>query len=96
MLTKMARIHVWVSGRVQGVCFRDFAERRGSMLGLTGWVRNLWDHRVEIVAEGDRTGLEQLLEHLRMGPPFARVEGLEVRWEEPSGEFSDFRIVYSN
>jgi acylphosphatase len=92
----MARVHVWVSGRVQGVCFRDFAERWGSMLGLTGWVRNLWDRRIEIVAEGDRAGLEQLLEHLRIGPPSARVEGLEVRWEEPSGEFSNFRIVPSH
>jgi len=92
----MARVHVWVSGRVQGVCFRDFAERWGSMLGLTGWVRNLWDRRVEIVAEGDKAGLERLLERLRVGPPSARVEDFEVRWEEPSGEFSDFRIVPSH
>jgi acylphosphatase len=94
--TMRARVHVLVSGRVQGVFFRGYAERWGSSLGLTGWVRNLWDRRIEIVAEGEKPGLEQLLDRLRIGPPSARVEGLEVHWEEPRDEFSDFRIVHSH
>ena len=90
-----ARVHVWLSGRVQGVCFRGFAEDRASALGLTGWIRNLWDRRVEVVAEGDRAGLEAFLDDLRTGPPAARVDAAEVRWEKPSDEFPDFRIVSS-
>lgn len=95
MATMTARVHVWVSGRVQGVCFRDFAQRWASSFALGGWVRNLGDNRVEVLAEGDREGLELLLERLRIGPRAARVENLEVRWEDPRGEFVDFRIIGS-
>ncbi|MBN2206743.1 MAG: acylphosphatase [Candidatus Aminicenantes bacterium] len=88
-----ARLHAWVSGRVQGVCFRDYVQRRAGALALTGWVRNLGDGRVEVVAEGGRSALDELADRLRTGPPAARVDALEIRWEEPAGEFGDFRIV---
>jgi acylphosphatase len=90
-----AQIHVIVSGRVQGVAFRYFAENRANELGLTGWVRNLYDGRVEVLAEGERAGLERLLDLLREGPRMARVEELDVEWREHTGAFPDFRISFS-
>jgi len=89
------RVHAWVSGRVQGVCFRDFAERCAVLLALKGWVRNLGDGRVEVMAEGEREAADRFLDRLRAGPPAARVEGVEVRWEEPVGGLGVFRIVRS-
>jgi acylphosphatase len=88
-----ARAHVLVSGRVQGVFFRDHARRWASSLELTGWVRNLWDGRVELLAEGERERIDDLIARLEQGPPLAAVENLDVAWEEFKGEFSDFRIA---
>ncbi len=88
----LARVHIYVSGRVQGVFYRSNTRKKALELGLTGWVRNLPDGRVEIVAEGEREKLERLIEWCRRGPPLARVEDLEIRWEEPRGEFDSFTI----
>ncbi|MBM3284859.1 MAG: acylphosphatase, partial [Candidatus Aminicenantes bacterium] len=82
-----ARVHVFVSGSVQGVFFRDHTRHWASSLGLTGWVKNLWDGRVEIVAEGDQEKIEALLARLKEGPPAARVEKVEISWEEYKAEF---------
>ncbi len=89
-----ARLHAYVSGRVQGVFFRDFTQTEAIYLGLTGWVKNLWDGRVEVVAEGEKEDLEKLLEKLKKGPPGARVRDVEVVWGEYTGEFRDFRITW--
>jgi acylphosphatase len=88
-----ARAHVLVSGRVQGVFFRDHTRHWASSLGLTGWVRNLWDGRVELLAEGERDRIDDLINRLKQGPPLALVDDLEVAWEEFRDEFSDFRIT---
>ena len=88
-----SRVHIYVSGRVQGVCFRDFTQRRALSLGLKGWVRNLSDGRVELAAEGAEERLKMLIEKLREGPSYARVEDLELLWESPTGEFENFRII---
>jgi len=90
-----ARVHIFVSGFVQGVFFRDHTRRWASSLGLTGWVKNLWDGRVEVVAEGDQEKIEALLARLKEGPPSARVEKVDVTWEEYRAEFPDFRIAWS-
>jgi acylphosphatase len=90
-----ARARILVSGRVQGVFFRDHTRRWAGSLGLTGWVKNLWDGGVEVLAEGDREKIEELLARLRQGPPMARVENVEVTWEEYKGEYEDFRISWS-
>jgi len=90
-----ARFHAFISGRVQGVAFRFFAREVASELGLTGWVSNLYDGRVEVVAEGDREKLELFLAELKKGPRLARVEKVEVTWEEFRAEFSDFSIRFS-
>ncbi len=89
------RAHILVSGRVQGVFFRDHTRRWAASLGLTGWVRNLWDGRVEVLAEGEKENLEALIARLKQGPPSASVENVAVTWEDFRDEFSDFRITWS-
>ena len=74
-----------VSGRVQGVWFRESARRRAKRLGLAGWVRNTSAGTVEAVVEGDPTAVEEMVHWCRMGPPDARVEDVEVVSEEPEG-----------
>ena len=90
----LSRVHVVISGRVQGVAFRYYTERWATELGLTGWVRNLFDGRVEVVAEGKKDDLDALLARLREGPRSAVVEDLDVGWQEPTGEFRDFRVTF--
>ncbi len=84
------RWHIWVSGRVQGVFYRASTAEVAEQLGLTGWVRNLPDGRVEIVAEGGEEGLQKLLAWCRQGPPAARVTSVEVQQEAATGEFERF------
>jgi len=86
------RLKLLISGRVQGVCYRWFTRDTAVELGLTGWVRNLADGKVEAVAEGERDKLEQLLVWCRRGPDMARVTDIRTEWEEGSGEFQDFSI----
>ena len=88
----MQRVHLLVSGRVQGVFFRATAARRANALGLRGWVRNLPDGRVEAVAEGPPADIEAFVLWCRSGPPFARVDALEVTPEPPSGDFAGFEV----
>jgi acylphosphatase len=90
---KVARFRAIVRGIVQGVGFRYFVVHHAHRIGgITGYVRNLRDGSVEVVAEGERERLERLLTHLRQGPSGAVVEGVEVSWDQPTGEFPDFRI----
>jgi acylphosphatase len=89
-----ARCHVFVSGRVQGVFFRQNTLERAKSLGLIGWVRNTEDGRVEALFEGEKEKIEKILEWIKKGPPLARVEKVEVKWEDFKGEFEDFEIKY--
>jgi acylphosphatase len=82
-------------GRVQGVNFREYVMTRARFLGLAGYVRNLPDGRsVEVVAEGPRSDLEQLLDHLREGPRMSRVDAVDVEWGEPTGDYEHFGVAY--
>ena len=90
-----ARIHVLVSGRVQGVFFRDHTRRWATSLALTGWVKNLWDGRVEAVAEGEKENLQAFIAQLEQGPPASSVEEIAVTWEDWQNAFSGFRILWS-
>jgi acylphosphatase len=95
-MADLAAVRAIVYGRVQGVYFRAFTQRRASELGLTGYVRNLSGGRVvEVQAEGEKAKLERLIGHLKMGPPGARVERVETDWSEHSGAYADFTIRYS-
>lgn len=89
----MERIHVIVTGRVQGVGFRQFVAGRARAHALTGWVRNLPDGRVEAVAEGPRQALETLIAYCWKGPLLSKVSGVEVTWEAPSGAFEGFDVT---
>lgn len=88
------RLHVVVSGIVQGVLFRATTRQWATALGLKGFVRNLPDGKVEVVAEGNEETLEKLLAKLNEGPPAAEVENIEVSWEKPKNEFSSFEIRF--
>jgi len=88
------RLHAIVEGRVQGVNFRYHTVRIAHRLGLTGWVANRWDGSVETVAEGPRPALQEFLAFLHRGSPAAVVTRVNARWEEPTGEFDDFRVRY--
>ena len=90
----LARLHVNISGRVQGVYFRASALREAQKLGLCGWVTNSADGSVELVAEGAKAGLDKLLAWCRHGPPGAHVSDVAVRWESPEGCFRGFNIKY--
>jgi acylphosphatase len=86
------RAHVIFRGRVQGVFFRANAQDKAEEVGVLGWVRNLPDGTVELVAEGERARVEELLEWCRTGQPHARVESADVRWSEARGGFRSFEI----
>ncbi len=82
-----------VKGIVQGVGYRYFTVYQAQRIGsITGYVRNLYSGDVEVVAEGEREKLEQLLSQLRKGPMGAHVTDVEVFWEQPTGEFTNFGI----
>jgi acylphosphatase len=89
-----ARAHVMVEGRVQGVAFRGYTRRRAAELDLGGWVRNLYDGRVEVIAEGEKANIEALIRWLNVGPSLARVENVAVEWQDYIGEFKDFSIAW--
>jgi acylphosphatase len=88
------RLHLFISGRVQGVFFRANTWKTARSLGLTGWVRNLPDGRVEVILEGDAEAAAKMLAWCQEGVPPARVDGVEIREEAATGEFGDFRIAY--
>ena len=84
-----------VEGRVQGVGYRAFVQRKANDLGLTGFVRNRWDNTVEVLAEGDREKLNQLLTALQRGPTASNVTGVETTWTQATGKFNDFQVIYT-
>ena len=88
------RVHITISGHVQGVFFRDKTQRQAIARGVTGWVRNLPDGRVEAVFEGDEKAVQQVVFWCHQGPPNAYVTGVESHAEAPTGEFSSFSIRY--
>lgn len=90
----MKRMHVYVSGRVQGVFFRAETQRAANGLRLTGWVRNMSDGRVEALFEGEDQDVDKMLEWCRVGPPAARVKEVLMEEETYLGEFNTFSIRY--
>ncbi len=88
----LARLRMLVHGRVQGVFFRHAAAQEARSLGLRGWVRNLANGDVEIVAEGPRRELKILAAWANQGPRLARVTGVEEEWSDYRGDEGDFTI----
>ena len=86
-----ARAHVFVSGQVQGVFFRQRTRWLAESLDVSGWVRNLPDGRVEAIFEGEEDAVKALVEFCHHGPSYAIVTGVDVSWESYRGEFSGFK-----
>ncbi len=90
----MPQLHAIVHGHVQGVSFRYYAQREAQLLGLKGWVRNLWDGTVETLAVGDRNALDEYLQWLHHGPSSARVYEVQFEWGEPTQSYLGFEIQH--
>jgi len=86
------RIHVLVSGKVQGVFFRSSTKDKAGELCISGWIRNLSDGRVEAVFEGQKEDVDKIVEWCRKGPENAKVTGVEIFVEEFTGEFKEFLL----
>ena len=87
-------VRVLVSGMVQGVYFRYHTRMVAERLGLTGFVRNLGDSRVEIMVEGRPEDLRRMVDWARQGPPSAHVDGVEIEWGQASGAYRVFEITW--
>jgi acylphosphatase len=85
-----SRVHVFISGKVQGVFFRSSTRDKAEELGISGWVKNLADGRVEAVFEGEEGSVKKMIEWCRRGPEYARVEDVGVISEEYNGELKGF------
>ena len=91
---ELKRVHLFISGRVQGVWFRASMSNEGAKLGLKGWARNLDDGRVEAVIEGMEHDVEKLIVWCHNGPPMARVDDIVVENEDVTGKESAFKTRY--
>ena len=86
--------HAIVHGKVQGVSFRYRTRAEARTLGLNGWVRNLPDGTVEVLAQGDDRDLRELLRWLKDGPPSSRVDTIDIDWRDPTESSEPFKIIY--
>lgn len=89
-----ARVHLIVTGKVQGVFFRAETQRAASRFGVSGWVRNRADGSVEAVAEGGRDDVEKLVQWCHTGSPGARVARVDATWEDYQAAFDEFAVRY--
>lgn len=92
--SKKTRAHVFVSGTVQGVYFRQNTKDVATRHNVTGWVRNLQDGRVEAVFEGNEVDVNEVIEWCHVGPQKAKVDDVNVKFEKYTGEFADFSVNY--
>ena len=83
-----------MSGVVQGVYYRQFAKTNAKSFGLTGWAKNLFDERVEIMCEGEKGLILDFIKELRIGPSSASVIGTQIEWQEYKGEFEEFKVRF--
>jgi len=94
-MAEKASVHIFVSGRVQGVYFRENARKKAQELGVFGWIRNLIDGRVEAVFEGEKRNVEEIVNWAKRGPIWAKVEDIQINWQDYKGEFNNFEIKYN-
>lgn len=85
--------HIFISGRVQSVGFRAFTKREASALNVKGWVKNLRDGRVELVIQAKKNNIDKMIQKIKKGPSFAKVENIEIK-EENLSDFKKFKIKY--
>ncbi|TLY05890.1 MAG: acylphosphatase [Thaumarchaeota archaeon] len=94
MSSRKSRAHVFVSGNVQGVYFRQNTKQVATRHKVVGWVRNMPDGRVEAIFEGDEVAVNEVIKWCHIGPPKASVQDVNVKFEKYIGEFADFNINY--
>ena len=92
--TSTHRAHAFFSGRVQGVGFRHEAESVAHRIGLTGWVKNLQDGRVEVVCEGSKENIDRMFSELQDGPMGRHVKKVDCVWEAPTNKYQDFCVEF--
>lgn len=88
----MQQAHVFISGSVQGVGYRQFVKSTAKKLGLTGWVRNSEDGGVEVVLQGEKDMVEKMIALCKQGPFLSEVKQIGFEWEEGPESYSDFSI----
>ena len=88
------RIHIFIVGRVQGVFFRQSTRVMAIKNNVTGWVKNLNDGRVEIIAEGETQNIDNFVTWCKTGPANSRVDEFELLDENSTGQFKNFDVIY--
>lgn len=88
------RAHIYASGRVQGVYFRENCKKKADKLEVLGWIKNLKDGRVEGVFEGDRSKVEKMVSWTRRGTIWSAIDSFDLIWQDYKNEFTDFEIRY--
>ncbi len=92
----MIQAHLIITGYVQGVGYRQFVKTHAKRLGLTGWVQNLPDGSVEVLVQGEKEDIENLIKECRKGPFLAQVKDIKIEWQDIKNRFSDFQIYHTN
>jgi len=92
LIENKKRAHIFIEGKVQGVGFRNYIQRKAQTLDVTGWVKNLDDGRVEAVFEGEEMDVDQMIESCYQGPPAANIHNIEEEWRKASGDIYGFDI----
>jgi acylphosphatase len=92
-MSKM-RVHVWIKGKVQGVCFRAYTQEKAEELGVFGWVRNLPDGKVEAIFEGEEDSVKEMVKWCHKGPSYAYVAEVTAVEEDYQDEFKRFSLRY--
>ena len=90
----MRRVHIFISGKVQGVGYRFYMKRKAEELNINGSVQNTHDNSVEAVAEGEDEAIQEFIRHLRKGPFMAKIEKIDIQEEKPEGDLSSFDVFY--
>ena len=89
----VVRAHLYIEGNVQGVFFRRSARSKADELGIVGLIRNRKDGSVEAIAQGPKSKVNAFIKWCKKGPPFAKVEKVEVEWKKNLEDFEEFEIV---
>jgi len=88
----MKRIHILITGKVQGISFRYYTKKKAEELQIKGWVKNLPNGDVEIVVEGNNSNITSFMDWCKTGPSLANVKNIAINEEQPTNEFSTFSI----
>ncbi len=90
----MHEIHAFIKGKVQGVAYRNYVQSAADTLGIVGWVKNLSDGSVEVLAQGTTDSLKEFIEYLHEGSLTSKVEEVSVDWSTAKKVYDDFSIMY--